>query len=65
MTATILRPQFRQAPVRCIDAEPHPVRAHAEALMRALVKDPRNDRAELALVADLLDPMIARAEHDV
>ena len=64
MTAQVIRPQFRQAPVRCVDEAPHPVRAHAEALMRALVKDQRNCRAQLALIADILDPMIARVERD-
>lgn len=41
-----------------------PVRAQAEALMRTLVKDTRNARIELSLIADLLDPMIARMEAD-
>jgi len=39
-----------------------PVRAQAEALMRTLVRDKRNARIELSLIADLLDPMIARME---
>ena len=65
MTASNVIPvNFRQAPVRCLDEAPHPVRAHAEALMRALVKDQRNCRTELAIVANLLDPMIERMEKN-
>ena len=32
--------------------------------MRALVKDQRNCRTELAIVANLLDPMIERMEKN-
>ena len=62
MTAQVIRPNFRPAPIRCLDASP--VRAHAEALMRLLVKDKRIPRERLHLLADVLDPMLATMESD-
>ena len=62
MTAQIITLPTRPA-IRCIDEAPS-VRAHAEALMRMLVKDKRNCRAELGLIADLMDPMLERMEGD-
>ena len=44
--------------------EPTPARAHAEALMRMLVKDKRIPRERLHLLADVLDPMLAITERD-
>jgi hypothetical protein len=62
MTATIH--QFPTPPaIRSADAEPS-VRNIAECLMWLLEKDKRNCRLELGLIADLLDPMIARMEAD-
>ena len=52
-----LRPS---APIRCIDASP--ARAHAEALMRLLVRDKRIPRERLHLLADVLDPMLMITE---
>lgn len=59
MTAQIITLP-RPAPIRCLDAPP--VRAHAEALMRMLVRDKRIPRERLQLLADLLDPMIEAIE---
>jgi len=60
MTATIHK--FPSpAPIRCVDEAP-PIRAHAEALMRMLVRDKRIPRERLHLLADLLDPMIEAIE---
>ena len=62
MSATIHR--FPTPPaIRAVESV-SPVRAQAEALMRTLVRDKRNARIELSLIADLLDPMIARMEAD-
>jgi len=60
MTATI---HHLPVAVRAVETV-SPVRAQAEALMRTLVRDKRNARIELSLIADLLDPMIARMEAD-
>ena len=49
--------------IRCADAEPSP-RHVAEGRMWVLARDKRNCRLELGLIADLLDPMIARMEAD-
>lgn len=49
--------------IRCIDPV-SPVRARAEQLMAMLVRDKRNARIELGLIADLMEPMIARMESD-
>lgn len=62
MTATIHRLYPSPAPIRCVDEAP-PIRAHAEALMRMLVKDERIPRDELHRLADLLDPMIETMER--
>lgn len=56
--------RFPSPAVRAIDPPTLPARYHAEALMRALVRDKRNCREELAIVADLLDPMLQRMERD-
>ena len=61
MTATIHH--LPVPPIRAVESV-SPVRAQAEALMRTLVRDKRNARIELSLIADLLDPMIARMEAD-
>lgn len=49
--------------IRCADHEPS-VRNIAEGLMWLLEKDKRNCRLELSLIADLMEPMIARMEGD-
>lgn len=61
MTATIH--QFPAPAIRCADAEPS-VRTIAEGLMWLLEKDKRNCRLELGLIADLMEPMIARMESN-
>ena len=49
--------------IRCADAEPS-ARHVAEGLMWLLARDKRNCRLELGLIADLMEPMIARMEGD-
>lgn len=49
--------------IRCADAEPS-ARHVAEGLMWLLARDKRNCRLELGLIADLMEPMIARMERD-
>ena len=64
MTATIHQfpaPAIRA--IRCADREPS-ARNIAEGLMWLLARDKRNCRLELGLIADLMEPMIARMESD-
>lgn len=64
MTASNVIPvNFRQSPIRCIDAEPS-IRSDCERLMRRLVKDGRTPSQDLHVLADVLDAIIVKLERN-